>query len=26
VGRDRDTVERAMSAMGIAPAEAEPDW
>lgn len=26
LGRDRDTVERAMSAMGIAPAEAEPDW
>jgi Zn-dependent peptidase ImmA (M78 family) len=26
VGRDRDTVERAMSAMGIVPAEAEPDW
>lgn len=26
VGRERDTVEQAMSAMGIVPAEAEPDW
>ncbi|MGI8873615.1 MAG: hypothetical protein ACR2KP_04680 [Egibacteraceae bacterium] len=26
VVRDRDTVERAMSTMGIVPAEAEPDW